>query len=293
MVAEFQTLSSAFINGKLNVKDDTDINGTLTVNDIGTHVKPVSTIHVESIHFENNLSSPPPYEEGMIFYDSDDKTLSLYADQEGVALQVGQEMWVRVVNKTGSDIPNGKVVYINGAQGNRPTIGLANASIEATAHRTIGVTTQEIRNNNNGYVTTFGLVRDLDLSDFIEGDVLYLSLSSGEFTDAYPDSPNHGIRIGEVISNHATEGILFVNVDAGEDLNSIHDINITSPSDGNLITYNDSLSTWINSNEITNLSASGNIETTNPSNGFVLRSPDNKRWKITVSNTGTLSAIAL
>lgn len=46
----------------------------------------------------------------------------------GVTLQVGHEQYVRIVNKTGSQINDGQVVYINGTQGNRPTVALAQAN---------------------------------------------------------------------------------------------------------------------------------------------------------------------
>lgn len=42
-------------------------------------------------------------------------------------------MWVRIVNKTGVQINNGQVVYINGAQGNRPSAALAEANADASS----------------------------------------------------------------------------------------------------------------------------------------------------------------
>ena len=61
----------------------------------------------------------------------------------------------RCRNTTGASIPNGSIVYINGVYGNRPTIALADADIEAASSKTIGLTTETIGNNQNGYVTTY------------------------------------------------------------------------------------------------------------------------------------------
>ena len=67
---------------------------------------------------------------------------------------------------------NGQVVFISGAQGNRPTVSLASTSSHDTAHYTIGILTCNIADNNTGYATTQGLVRGLDCSGFDVGDVV-------------------------------------------------------------------------------------------------------------------------
>lgn len=38
---------------------------------------------------------------------------------------------------------------------------------------------------------------------------------------------------------------------------------------------------------------SGDIEITNPSNGLILHSPDNNRWRITIDNDGVLTVTGL
>jgi len=88
------------------------------------------------------------HEEGCIHWDVNDKTLNIDTEQNEVAIQVGQESVVRCTNKTGSTILNGRIVYINGAQGNRPTIALAESDSEALSDSVIGVATHDINNNN-------------------------------------------------------------------------------------------------------------------------------------------------
>ena len=78
-----------------------------------------------------------------------------------VVLQIGEESVIRVSNQTGDAIPNGAAVYISGLQGARPTIALADASSIMTAGVS-GVTTEAIAHGDSGYITAFGLVRDVD-----------------------------------------------------------------------------------------------------------------------------------
>lgn len=131
----------------------------------------------------------PAYQEGLLFYDSEDHTLGFYDDQDGTLLNIGTELRQRVVNKTGSDIPNAKVVYINGGLGNRPTIALADAAT-VDPMRTIGMTTHAIANNAEGWVAVGGTV-DGDTSAFTTGEILWLSPTTpGEMTHTKPTAPD-------------------------------------------------------------------------------------------------------
>jgi hypothetical protein len=169
--------------------------------------------------------------EGLYYWDEGDRTQALCTDIENVVLQVGQEMFVKVVNKTGVQIDNGKVVLINGAQGNRPTISLADASTEETSEGTLGVVTEDIADNNEGYVTTVGLVRGLNTAAYCaEGDTLYLDTNSGGIVNSSPVSPNHMVRIGTCVVSHSQNGIIFVNVINGEEIGELHDVDYTATS---------------------------------------------------------------
>ncbi|MDB4312249.1 DUF2190 family protein [bacterium] len=186
------------------------------------------------------------HSEGAIHWDDDDKTLNIDTEVSGTAIQVGQEIVLRATNKTGVAITNGSVVYVNGAQGNRPTIALADADAAATADSTIGVVTADIANNGTGYVTTFGLVRGLNTNAFTEGDVLWLSQTAGEFTATEPVSPAHSIRIGYVITKNVTEGVIFVEIDTGSDLADIHDVLLSGIADDDLLQYDSATGLWKN-----------------------------------------------
>lgn len=169
-------------------------------------------------------SAQPIFKTGRLYWDDDDKTLTLNSDISGTSLQIGQESWVRVTNKTGAMITNGSVVYINGAQGSRPTISLASSVSEDASAGTIGLVTSDIEDNESGYVTTFGLVRGIDTSLYPEGTLLNLSNIPGQWTSAYQAAPLHNVRLGEVIYQHSQQGVIFVRVDNGYELSELHDV---------------------------------------------------------------------
>lgn len=188
----------------------------------------------------------PAHSEGKVFYDDVDKCLSYYNEQEDMSVQVGQEQILRVVNKTGSTILNGKVVYINGAQGNRPTVQLADKDSPITADSTIGITTHDLDNNEQGYITVFGSVRDLDTNAFSEGDILYLG-DDGNITNIAPVFPAHIIQVGHVTVAHSVKGAILCDIKTGTHLENLHDVNITDLADKDILIYDAAISGWKNS----------------------------------------------
>ena len=161
---------------------------------------------------------------GCLHWVDDDQTLNLGTGGAGSPeLQIGQEQWLRVRNNTGTTLPNGCVVYVNGAQGQRPTVTSADYAGENDSSQTIGILTEEITNNGNGFCCTFGLVRGLDTQGLTEGAALYLG-TSGTFTTTKPTSPNHEVRLGNVIFADATDGIIFTSVNNGWEFYELHDV---------------------------------------------------------------------
>jgi hypothetical protein len=89
-------------------------------------------------------------------------------------------------NETGVQIDKGSVVYISGSTGNRSTVALADANIGATAQKTIGVAFANIAHNSDGDIVVLGELSGVDLSDFEDGDELYLSETPGGIANTPP-----------------------------------------------------------------------------------------------------------
>lgn len=171
----------------------------------------VSTPTFDTIQLTTGLSAPA-HSEGLIFYDDDEKTLSVYNNEADVTLQLGQEMYIRGTNKTGAQLDDGTVIYIDGAQGNRPTFDKAKADVPATS-MAIAIITHDIADNGTGFATTFGLVRGIDTSAWVVGTTLYFSDSvAGAFTSTPPTEPSFPIQVATVITQNVTEGAVLVNI---------------------------------------------------------------------------------
>ena len=150
--------------------------------------------------------------EGKLQWNIEDGTLEFGLPGGQVNLQIGQEQVIRCRNTTGSLIDNGAVVYITGASGNKPLISLADATASATSS-VLGVATEDIADNANGYVTISGLVRDVDTDGMATGADLWLDNSPGVFTDTRPVPPAQLVAVGTVISAHASTGVILVHPD--------------------------------------------------------------------------------
>ena len=101
------------------MEGDLIINGTATVEGV---FNANDDVNVKYIDFDL-LYTDGNYE-GRLQWNNEDGTLEYGLAGGNVNLQIGQEIVVRVTNKTGTDIPDGSAVYVSGAQGQRPTIVL-------------------------------------------------------------------------------------------------------------------------------------------------------------------------
>ncbi|MEJ0021750.1 MAG: hypothetical protein WDN47_04210 [Candidatus Doudnabacteria bacterium] len=162
------------------------------------------------IDFTNTVK--PPYSEGRVFYDTTDKTLAYYNDASNSTLNIGQEEWIRVKNITGTDIADGKVVYISGSSGGIPTVALARADSPTTS-QAAGITTNAIPNGSISYITNFGLIHKENTASFSAGDQIFLSATSaGDYTATRPSSPNLTVKLGYIAVSDSTLGIVLANI---------------------------------------------------------------------------------
>lgn len=210
------------MNGQriLNVPDAATAGEPVTKRQLDAVINNQLTLDsVESMTFDT--ASTDVGAVGRMVWNDADGTVNLGLKGGNVTLQMGQETLARVVNKSGSDflMANYQVVRIDGAQGQRVKVGLAQANSAANASGTLGLVTETIANNAEGFVTLFGLVRDLNTTGSLQsetwadGDTLYLSQgTAGRITKTKPAS---GVvcKVGYVVHAHATQGSIFVHVE--------------------------------------------------------------------------------
>lgn len=202
--------------------------------------------HVSSINYAQFDTTPTgvPTGIGVLSWNAVDKTLDLQSD--GVTYQLGQELVQNVKRFDNSGLTNGKVVYSKGSSGANLLVDYAIATSDATSSNTLAVMTADAAGGAPAPATTFGLVRQLDTSAMTEGATIWLSGTvAGGMTTTKPVAPIHGVKIGICIRSHATEGVIFVNIQNGYELDELHDVLITSPTTGQVLTRNGS-GLWVN-----------------------------------------------
>ena len=218
--------------------------GNLTVPSMLAQASVTSPlVNVDNIQFNvspvSKLTTP-----GSLSWNDTDGCLDIVMKGGNVVLQVGQESVQRMVNKSGVNVTDGQAVYVFGAQGNRVSFKLANANSEATSKATLGIVTEPIANNGEGFVTTEGLVRGLNTSAWLEGDVIYLNSVDGGLTNVQQVYPNHNVTIGYVVRSHAVNGSIYVKVNNGYELEELHNVVFTSLASNDLLKYDGAK--WVN-----------------------------------------------
>jgi hypothetical protein len=196
---------------------------------------------------------PAPSAVSRLTWNDVDGTLDLGLKGGNVTLQIGQEQVLRVVNKSPVDLlaSEYKCVFVSGAQGLRLSIDLSSSTSEFISNKTIGVVTEDISKNGEGFVTTSGMIRgvnttgDLQGEDWTAGDILYLSSTvDGGLTNILPIEPNVVVLVGYVIVSNASNGSIFIKVFTVPSLDKLNDVKITSPLNDQALRYIDGL--WIN-----------------------------------------------
>lgn len=153
----------------------------------------------------------------------------------------------QVRNTTGSTLTKGTIVYINGANGNKPTIAKAIATGDSTSAQTFGMLQADLANNSNGYVVCVGDIVGLDTSALTEGAQLYLSsTTAGAYTTTKQLAPAHLVYIGVVTRSHPTQGQIEVKIQNGYELDEIHDVAISSVANNQVLVYESATSLWKN-----------------------------------------------
>ncbi len=230
-----------YYNGDLFVTGNTVIQSGLTAN----------TIFTDYIDFNTGATVTSDY--GRIYWDNGAGTLNISVGDAGtgiIDLQVGQEEIVRVYNAEATTLQKGEIVYVSGSQGNRPRVKRASAVNDGYSVTTLGMVDSSIASGAEGYVTTFGIISNLNTLGLTGGTPIWLSPTTpGAYTTTKPQAPYHTVLIGYVVRVSATVGSIFINISNGWELDELHDVRISGVTTGDLLTrstYNGS-NVWVNS----------------------------------------------
>jgi hypothetical protein len=250
-----QTGTGARITGTMNVTGDVTLDAGLDVdgvsqfnNDVNITGSVTSTgpLTGEYVQLDTTYNTTPV--QGQIVWSQDDGTIDVGLNSN-VTMQVGQEQFWYVKNQTGSTITKGTAVRAAGTLGASGRILAAPMIADGSvpARFLLGIAAENIVDGGEGYVTTFGKIRQLNTSAFTEGSVLWCNPAvAGGLTATEPAAPNLKLAVAFVVRSNATSGVLAVRSEIGARVSDASDVQVTSVADNDLLQYNTTTSRWEN-----------------------------------------------
>jgi nitrogen fixation protein len=175
-----------------------------------------------------------------------------------VILKNGIDLVARVVNKVNPNTTltkeNYQVVRISGAQGQRLAVDLAQANNDNNSADTLGIVTETIATNQEGFIMTVGQLEGINTTGSLQsetwtdGDVLYLSpTTAGAITNIKPTgATGHIVILGYVEYAHANNGKIYVKIMNGWELDELHNVYISSVANNQILSYETATSLWKN-----------------------------------------------
>jgi len=151
-----------------------------------------------------------------------------------------------VTNAESVTITKGQVVYIFGASGDRAAVKLARNTSDTFSSKTLGIVRADIAAGQAGWVTTQGQVSGINLGAYTAGDILWLDSVPGGFTKTKPVAPYHGVFVGVVERANAGNGLIYVKPQNGVELDELHNVKITSPTNKQVLAYTSATDIWEN-----------------------------------------------
>jgi hypothetical protein len=291
--------------GDIYVQGDLNYDGNLIVSG-GTIVESgftANTIYTDYIDFNTNATVTSS--NGRIYWDSGTGTLNVSVGDTGtglIDLQVGQEEIVRVFNDEATTLVKGEIVYVSGSQGNRPKVKRALATSDGYSVTTLGMVDRNITSGAEGYVTTFGIISNLNTIGLTGGTAIWLSGTvPGGYTSDKPIAPLHTVLIGYVVRVSATVGSIFVNISNGWELDEIHDVRISAATEGDLLMRSSFSGTplWVNTKTLNgsytitgNTNIGGNL-TVSGNSGTSWFSSNTSSDLVRITQTGTGNAFVV
>jgi hypothetical protein len=215
-----------------------DANALQNVNEINFDITPTSVVGGA----------------GSLSWNSDDnaKTLELIGNNN-VGIKLGEENYYRI--KATATITKGQVLMLTGTVGASGGLTAAPATglTAATGSYIIGLAKESAVTNDWIYVQEFGEVKGIDTSGssagetWVNGDILYYNPAvTGGLTKNVPTAPNAKVQVAAVVYADASNGILFVRPTFEPRLNDLSNVYAISPSDGDVIVWDNGDSRWEN-----------------------------------------------
>jgi len=195
-----------------------------------------------------------------------------------VILKNGVDLVARIVNKVTPNTTLTKAAYqvvkVSGAQGQRLAVDLAQGNTDLNSADTLGVVTETIATNQEGFIITVGQLEGINTTGSLQGEtwadgnVLYLSPTiAGRITNIKPTgATGHIVVIGYVEYAHANNGKIYVKIMNGWELDELHNVFINTPLNNQGLVYETSTDLWKNKTIDKTFVGLGNVDNTSDVN---------------------------
>lgn len=155
---------------------------------------------------------------------------------------------IKHIVKAGEALTKGQAVYVSSATGTNMIVSKASNASEATSSKTLGLVAQNMAANDQGFIIAEGLLDGLNTSSATIGDPVWLGTNGNLIYGLAnkPSAPAHLVYIGVVTRVQSNNGEIFVKIQNGFELQELHNVSISSPSSGQVLTYDASTGLWKN-----------------------------------------------
>lgn len=250
----FVSNTDGFLESSATISGYVPYTGATADVDLGTY-----NLTADHITLNTNPSGAG-FVEGATQWNNTDGTSETLLKGGNVTLKNGVDLVARVVNKV---IPNTtltkaayQVVKVSGATGGRLSIELAQADGDPNSADTLGVVTETIATNQEGFIMTVGQLSGINTTGSLQGetwadgDVLYLSPTiAGAMTKVKPTGlTGHIVVLGYVEYAHINQGKIYIKIMNGWEISELHDvyINPATLSNNDVLAYNSATQLWEN-----------------------------------------------
>jgi hypothetical protein len=223
-----------------------------------------SELNIDYIDFVTGNVANPAFQTGRLYYDINTADLQYNSIVNGVSMNLGQQLVVKVKNDINTTINKGKLVRIKGGLGINPTITTASWENDNNSANTLGMMMNTVAHNDFGYVILNGILSGVNTNGYTAGQTLYLS-SSGDYTNIQPTAPRHTVRLGEVVTvGNINTGVVFISINNGYELDELHNVSSSAAVNGDLLAYDSSTSIWKNTKTLSgSYTVTGSITASN------------------------------
>ena len=198
-----------------------------------------------AVRLDPDAPAPPTRRTGDMFWDADNHCPSFVLEGSDTIWQGPMEDLLYGQNNSGVAHGNGLVGYINGSQGQRPTIDISRADDRTKSLAVVFATETEIAQNNSGYYTSRGFVRNVNTNGMAQGARLWLQPTGGYGTGKPSVGANvRNVTLGHVVRSHETTGSLFADITPYPFIDELSGVSIVSPTAGQVLTFNGTI--WEN-----------------------------------------------